>query len=526
MPNATEPTWETIKTFFTDRDAACMTPRGFALAKFSAVKAKAERIFDAVSTGRMPPGRRWPDDRVQTFRRWIDAGCPEGVPPPLSWSPTAAPLGTEFGARYDDICFLDPDRGWAVNSSGQIMHTANGGATWEVQFQTPIIDGFPIYLRCIRFADENTGWAGTVSEAARLFATTDGGSSWTSIELPPLAPPKICGLSVVDDSVIYASGTNDPFDAAAMMKTTDGGRSWTAWSMAAHAAALIDVLFFDANHGFVVGGRADVPNPGRDDVTPVVLETTDGGETWVDRVADLDLPRGEWGWKLQFVDARIGFVSLENLDAGAILKTVDGGRNWERLPINDPQTNKNLEGIGFLDANLGWVGGWGDRGFETGVTSRTQDGGRTWQDANEVGRFINRFWFFEGRSDVAYASGLGVYKWGAEEQPGEAAIKAAAEAPAGVALLDSTEPTSTVDEMRFDYTVPAGAHEAWLHVWDHFAGPVRTVLHEVDPESGRRSQTWDGHNDAGDPVPDGAYIYRLTIDSAVESGIVYLRKTP
>jgi photosystem II stability/assembly factor-like uncharacterized protein len=43
----------------------------------------------------------------------------------------------------------------------------------------------------------------------------------------------------------------------------------------------------------------------------------------------------------------VGFVSLENFKAGAILKTTDGGKNWTRRPINDQQQNANLEGIGF-----------------------------------------------------------------------------------------------------------------------------------------------------------------------------------
>ena len=46
----------------------------------------------------------------------------------------------------------------------------------------------------------------------------------------------------------------------------------------------------------------------------MVLFTEDGGETWVDRVADLqdEFPFGEWGWKIFFVSDQVGFVSLEN----------------------------------------------------------------------------------------------------------------------------------------------------------------------------------------------------------------------
>jgi hypothetical protein len=38
----------------------------------------------------------------------------------------------------------------------------------------------------------------------------------------------------------------------------------------------------------------------------------------------------------------------------------DGGKTWQRLPINDPQEKKNLEGVGFIGSQVGWVGGGGD----------------------------------------------------------------------------------------------------------------------------------------------------------------------
>ena len=36
---------------------------------------------------------------------------------------------------------------------------------------------------------------------------------------------------------------------------------------------------------------------------PVIMHTTDGGETWEDKLHDsgIDFPRGEWGWKIQFL---------------------------------------------------------------------------------------------------------------------------------------------------------------------------------------------------------------------------------
>src|ERR1051326_8083085 len=48
-----------------------------------------------------------------------------GGHPQLIWRPTNAPIAS---SRTDDIWFLDPQCGWAVNSNGQIVHTEDGFA--------------------------------------------------------------------------------------------------------------------------------------------------------------------------------------------------------------------------------------------------------------------------------------------------------------------------------------------------------------------------------------------------------------
>ena len=142
----------------------------------------------------------------------------------LQWSPTSAVLA---GSRYDDVWFRDLATGWAVNSDGKIFKTTNGGERWDIKFQTPLMPtGRPIYLRCLAFASELVGWAGTLTREQRLYGTRDGGESWRPVEnLPAGAPEKVCGLWAVNQSVVYGSGTNDPSDGAAMIKTVDGGQT-------------------------------------------------------------------------------------------------------------------------------------------------------------------------------------------------------------------------------------------------------------------------------------------------------------
>ena len=473
------------------------------------------------SINRMPSGRDpVPDELITFIERWIDDGCPVDEPPPVepTWHVTNAPVAS---SRTDDIWFIDPQRGWAVNSSGQIVHTEDGFTTWEQQFHDP-----QVYFRCVGFASASRGWVGTLTAGKRLFETVDGGATWTGVAgLPSLAPSAVCGLSVVDESVVYASGTNFPNRPPRMMRTLDGGTTWEAWDMSAHATLLVDTHFTDADHGWVVGGKATVANPTRDDVRAVVLRTEDGGRTWVNKVASLsaELPLGEWGWKIQFLDDRVGYVSLESFTRGAILKTTDGGERWTRLDINDPQGNVNLEGVGFTDESTGWVGGWGVPVVgdpAAGFSSATTDGGKTWQDANGIGRFLNRFRFFGDPVTVGYASGLTVYRYSAEPVEAMRAITP----PAQLRLLGDNAPSRSGVPLRLALSVPDGAARLTIDVWDRFGEHVRHLLDESQPTPGPRTAEWDATDDGGRPLAEGSFILRVTVDDHSESQIVHITR--
>ena len=343
------------------------------------------------------------------------------------------------------------------------------------------------------------------------------------------APVAICGISVVSEQVVYGSGTNRPNDFPGMIKTLDGGTTWTAIDMSAHASILIDTYFTDSLHGWVVGGKANAPTPTtRDMLKPVVLETTDGGMTWTNRLAgdEAEFPFGEWGWKIQFLNDRLGFVSLENFTAGAILKTTDGGKTWTRLKINDPQGNVNLEGVGFIDENQGWVGGWGssDLSMPTGFSSATTDGGLNWTNANEIGLRINRFRFFRNPVSVGYASGFTVYKYSSD--PVLAALTSlVAPRDTGRPLLPDAHICSSSLPIQIRLEIPMGTKRLTMHVWDWFGVDLGLVLDEVRPEHGMRVFTWDGNDDRGNPISSGDYILRLTADDASASSTLTYRVT-
>ncbi len=358
----------------------------------------------------------------------------------LTWVDTNSPVAN---SRTDDIWFFDADTGWLVNSNGEVERTSDGGQTWEQKlFVDPGSTAFP-YLRCLAWGSAQVGWFGAVTGYAGskkdylqilLHRTTDGGENWTALSnLPEQSPAGVCGLYAVNEQVLYGSGTNDPnLPGPGIVKTTDGGASWQFIDMAAHADNLIDIYFVDEDTGWVVGGKKDsncpTTKPGYNkdveqyaQLKPVVLKTIDGGASWQSKAAGVEgYDCGEWGWKIQFLNDQVGFVSLENFTSAAILKTLDGGESWTRLPILDSagiSINEDLEGVGFVSPTEGWVGGWGHN-FEGLNNSYTDGGGQTWvandhvpSDPNSDPRLkINRYRFLGDPISVGYCSGARVYK--------------------------------------------------------------------------------------------------------------------
>lgn len=429
----------------------------------------------------------------------------------LTWYPTPLPSAN---SRTDDVWFHDDLLGWAVNSDGKVFRTRNGAQSWEELYLFP-----DSYLRCVTFSSPNRGWIGTLSGPHRLYATKDGGDTWTPVTgLPDDGPGRICGLIAVNDDVIFASGTNYPNETAGVLRSTDGGRSWSLLDLGHSPALLVDIFFQDERTGWVVGGADEVLHPGRDtvrrDVVPIVLATEDGGETWRNAIevnTDIgEFPRGEWGWKIQKLGARTLLVSLENLHDGAILRSDDLGQTWERLAINDRQRNANLEGIGFLNDQVGWVGGWGDLFFQGGYTSETVDGGKTWNDANHVGFRLNRFRFIGDPVRTAYASGDTVYKL--------------AEAP----LRSNTTPKpsvelSAVEHVTLDVDVPDGTARLDVRIWERFGREVRHLVSEAAPATGKRKITWDFADDLGERTGPGSFIVRTVTDDTSVSQIIHHR---
>ncbi len=214
-------------------------------------------------------------------------------------------------------------------------------------------------LISVFFTSASNGWV--AGDEGYLANTFDGGKTWIRQKIE------------TQDSIneIFFRNEDNGYLVAGrkMFKTTDGGRRWIEFRPLRDSKNLngtpdfLSVRFTGKKEGFITGSLFKIVK-GEEVVTDsLVLKTTDGGENW----ERLTLPSKQEIIHLDFVNENYGWMVG---DGGLILSTTDGGRNWVK---QNSGTEQALYNVDFRDKSEGYVVG------KKGTILRTEDGGRNWE---------------------------------------------------------------------------------------------------------------------------------------------------
>jgi hypothetical protein len=125
----------------------------------------------------------------------------------------------------------------------------------------------------------------------------------------------IRGLSVVDDNVVWCSGTRGQ-----VAKSTDGGKTFTWTTVAGYEKRdFRDIEAFDSNIAIIMA----VSEPA------VLLKTYDGGITW--KKVFEDTTKGMFLDAMDFIDDKDGVVVGDPINGEIFFaNTTDSGNTWKR----------------------------------------------------------------------------------------------------------------------------------------------------------------------------------------------------
>ena len=195
-----------------------------------------------------------------------------------SWSKVSATTneqpngGLPTGGIKTGISFKDTLNGWATatyyaTNNAWLYATHDGGKTWQKQ-SLPLVSGTsggeydttpPVFfgnnglLPVHVFATNNS--------VLDFYITHNGGQTWTA---QPLASFNSTNAYVADMAHAWATDTNNVF-----YRTLNGGISWQKEQSAGQTISALS--FINDNEGWAIGS----PNN-----KPLLLHTTDGGQTW------------------------------------------------------------------------------------------------------------------------------------------------------------------------------------------------------------------------------------------------------
>jgi photosystem II stability/assembly factor-like uncharacterized protein len=94
-----------------------------------------------------------------------------------NWEQVAAPVHALLTA----VSFADAQHGWAAGHDAAILHTTDGGRSWQLQNFQPQLNKPVLSVLAL---DAQRAWA--VGAYGLFLTTADGGASWTQLEAPAL----------------------------------------------------------------------------------------------------------------------------------------------------------------------------------------------------------------------------------------------------------------------------------------------------------------------------------------------------
>jgi photosystem II stability/assembly factor-like uncharacterized protein len=278
-----------------------------------------------------------------------------------------------IGDRLEGVFMTDSNTVYAIGSAGVIYKSKDFGKNWD-KSPIPCTGGHYIF-----FVDKENGY---VVADNGLLKTTDAGKTWLLTNYPG---DWRSNIFFTTKDIGYVNNDN-------LFKTIDGGKTWSQILTLIYNNSIFEekaVFFENKDLGYVGNGYSKIS------------KTTNGGNSWVNlsfkSIIDSVLVH-----QIYF-NANFGYISCAPNGWGdsenALIKTIDGGINWQKVITPPGFSNKFL----FLSPDTGILTGYflntsDGKHYEF---IKTTDGGNTWSFLQE------NTWdnYYSDFTDITYSEG-------------------------------------------------------------------------------------------------------------------------
>lgn len=214
---------------------------------------------------------------------------------------------------------------WVVGDKSTILHTNDGGKTWQVQLGGDPEATDDALIR-VFFLDAKHGWA--MTGRGKILGTTDG-RTWAELST---VSGTTDGVWFLSPRVGLELENRDSTSQSTLQRSEDGGKSWKPLSRCSVDTTIdglprkLDCMmetaqFLSPSIGFIGGAGTT----GMAKYVAVFGKTTDGGQTWAMSVIPETTRRIS---TLHFWSEKEGIAVLDKGEE--IYWTADGGGTWTR----------------------------------------------------------------------------------------------------------------------------------------------------------------------------------------------------
>ena len=253
--------------------------------------------------------------------------------------------------------------------------------------------GVTARLRGVSAVGDRVAWAS--GSGGTVLRTTDGGVTWQTLSVPGAEQLDFRDVDAFSDQIAYVLSIGSG-DSSRIYKTNDAGKTWTLQFTNTDPKAFFDAMaFWDANRGIAFSDSVDGQL--------VILRTMDGGKSWT-RVPGAGLPPAlDNEGAFAASGTNVAVMGRDHVWIGTsvsrVLRSSDGGITWSAAstPIATG-SSAGIFSIAFRDTEHGLIvgGDYRKEGEAIDNAAMTSDGGRTWTMVKGLSGF---------RSVVSYLPG-------------------------------------------------------------------------------------------------------------------------